>query len=75
MKYYMTVYDQAQGGLWDACKATSLHGAKVEATRKLADEVYRDRELRIGIDEYAIDNGPVRVVASRRDTWRAWRNW
>ena len=62
--YYITSYRHGEDGYWEACKASTLRGAKIAATRRLGRTGYTDSELRIAVGDNV--TAPREVIAYRR---------
>ncbi len=70
MEYYITSKRTSEIGYWDKSTATTLAGAKLEATRTLG-KGYRDATLCIGIGDNL--TAERQVIASRKITDKAWQ--
>ena len=71
MTYYMTAYRPSDYGRWEECKATTLAGAKREASKEYAD-TWRDSELQIATGD-AVTEERI-VVASKPITGARWED-
>ena len=71
MTYYMTAYRPSDYGRWEECKATTLAGAKREASKAYAD-TWRDSEHRLLAGD-AVTEERI-VVASKPITGARWED-
>ena len=76
MQYYITSKRTSEVGYWDKAKATTLIGAKLEATR-IYGKGFRDAVLMVGVG-YNVTEERI-VIASRlrisHNWWTAPGNW